>query len=676
MIDYYAQEPQGQKPNKIPKAINTNVVLYLGELPKDLDQYELHQFIMEQGKFNIESLTVKPTKENKSFAYVKFKSKVEMERAKEALHLKSIRNYIIKAEPFRQKDSFKDDKKSGEKTNTNLFVKNLPFSTTPKELFDLFSKFGNIISIKLKQNKNGESLGYGYVKFEKNDSAQEAIKALNEVEHQGKKLYVSEFSSKTERSSENENKFPLVLIKKIPENITEEKKLYEIFSKFGQIQICGFANFNTEEKLNQNNIEKNIDITPEESSKVGVVLFMNKEDASDSVEALNDTPYEGSEIKFNLCLSSINEEIIKKLWKAKQENYKKKYQGCNLVVKNIPKEITERNLFEICKKFGDIAVARIATEGKMKILKDDLGNVLDKEFVYESKGYGFVLFKNAEDASIAKDALNQKVEFKNMILSLIVEFYDYNKAEKDKEMKELGIYDKMKNEKKTKFDKNNQEKKLKNKKPYNKNFPQTIINPDGTQSVTNNRPMKNEMVKHKNFNNSMPMQMNQMQLHMSQMHQMHQMQVNQHIPMGQHNQMINNYNNVFQNNQPMNQPNMFNQQMNSQVNQITSQMNQMKPFGAPQKAQEDIDFLNDVQKILKDSSLEDKTESLGEVMFYYLLRFIAKFNLNRSNGKFDDPTLCSKLTGMFLSIEEKDLMDILTNTEVLTITINDVVGVI
>jgi RNA recognition motif-containing protein len=71
MLDYY----QNQKPKN--KGINTNVVLYIGELPPDIDQYELHQFIMSFGKFSIESLLVKPTKENKAYAYVKFKSKTD-----------------------------------------------------------------------------------------------------------------------------------------------------------------------------------------------------------------------------------------------------------------------------------------------------------------------------------------------------------------------------------------------------------------------------------------------------------------------------------------------------------------------------------------------------------------------------------------------------------------------
>ena len=69
-----------------------------------------------------------------------------------------------------------------------------------------------------------------------------------------------------------------------------------------------------------------------------------------------------------------------------------------MVVKNIPREINEKNLFEIFKQYGDVSSARIATEPKFKEIKNEKGEIIDKEFVYESKGYGFVLYKNSYDA--------------------------------------------------------------------------------------------------------------------------------------------------------------------------------------------------------------------------------------------------------------------------------------
>jgi len=76
-----------------------------------------------------------------------------------------------------------------------------------------------------------------------------------------------------------------------------------------------------------------------------------------------------------------------------------------LVVKNLPKEITDKNLFSIFRQFGEIKTARVSTEGMMKEIKNSNGNVIDKEFVYESKGFGYVLYKEAKDAAKVKKSI-------------------------------------------------------------------------------------------------------------------------------------------------------------------------------------------------------------------------------------------------------------------------------
>jgi len=78
MKNYY--QGTNTKPTKqnSKSEINTKNVLYIGELPPDMDEYELNQYILSKdGKFIIESLIVKKTRENKSFAYVKFSCKFE-----------------------------------------------------------------------------------------------------------------------------------------------------------------------------------------------------------------------------------------------------------------------------------------------------------------------------------------------------------------------------------------------------------------------------------------------------------------------------------------------------------------------------------------------------------------------------------------------------------------------
>ena len=68
--------------------------------------------------------------------------------------------------------------------------------------------------------------------------------------------------------------------------------------------------------------------------------------------------------------------------------------------------------------------------GKKK--KNENGDVIDKFCVYESKGLGFVLFKNESDAIKAKETLNEKnYQYLGHNLKLIIEDYDYNKGEKN-----------------------------------------------------------------------------------------------------------------------------------------------------------------------------------------------------------------------------------------------------
>ncbi|CAD2218518.1 RNA recognition motif. (a.k.a. RRM, RBD, or RNP domain), putative [Angomonas deanei] len=65
-------------------------------------------------------------------------------------------------------------------SNTNLFFRHLPFSLTEKELNEVFSQFGTIISSAIMRNiHTGESLGTAFVRYEKPEEARAAAIALH-----------------------------------------------------------------------------------------------------------------------------------------------------------------------------------------------------------------------------------------------------------------------------------------------------------------------------------------------------------------------------------------------------------------------------------------------------------------------------------------------------------------
>lgn len=73
-----------------------------------------------------------------------------------------------------------------------LFVGNLPFSTTEDSLSEMFAKAGKVVSVKIITDKySGRSKGFGFVEFEDEKAAEEAVKMFNETEVDGRKIVVN-----------------------------------------------------------------------------------------------------------------------------------------------------------------------------------------------------------------------------------------------------------------------------------------------------------------------------------------------------------------------------------------------------------------------------------------------------------------------------------------------------
>ena len=72
-----------------------------------------------------------------------------------------------------------------------IYVGNLPFSVPEDDLRELFSPFGEIVSINVITDRDtGAPRGFAFV--EMNEGAQEAIEALDNSDMGGRKLRVNE----------------------------------------------------------------------------------------------------------------------------------------------------------------------------------------------------------------------------------------------------------------------------------------------------------------------------------------------------------------------------------------------------------------------------------------------------------------------------------------------------
>ena len=78
----------------------------------------------------------------------------------------------------------------------NIFIKNLDEAIDNKALHDTFAAFGNVLSCKVATDEQGRSKGYGFVHYETAEAAETAIKAVNGMLLNDKKVYVGHHISR------------------------------------------------------------------------------------------------------------------------------------------------------------------------------------------------------------------------------------------------------------------------------------------------------------------------------------------------------------------------------------------------------------------------------------------------------------------------------------------------
>ena len=82
----------------------------------------------------------------------------------------------------------------------NIYVGNLAYGVTDRELKDLFAEFGEVSSANVIIDRfSGDSKGFGFVEMPSREEAMKAIEALNESSVQGRNLKVNEARPREDR---------------------------------------------------------------------------------------------------------------------------------------------------------------------------------------------------------------------------------------------------------------------------------------------------------------------------------------------------------------------------------------------------------------------------------------------------------------------------------------------
>jgi RNA recognition motif-containing protein len=89
---------------------------------------------------------------------------------------------------------------------TKLFVGSLPWGIDDQALEELFTSFGPVASAKVIVDRDtNRSKGFGFVEFDDDNAAQEAIKKLNGTDVQGRTIVVNEARPREDRPQRDFN---------------------------------------------------------------------------------------------------------------------------------------------------------------------------------------------------------------------------------------------------------------------------------------------------------------------------------------------------------------------------------------------------------------------------------------------------------------------------------------
>ena len=361
-------------------------VLFISELPDKIIDSELQDFFADY-KNDIHMMQIdRNQKMNDLFntrkpkATIIFKTHEKAEEARNKLNMRRLKGKALNIMWHERDNSIRYNNKA------NIFVKGISPNANPRDIYELFAKYGEIISSKICENEDGDLLGYGYINYYNLDSAENAIANLNKTKFMDSELEVEHFQRKNERlqvPQENSS----IYIKNIPNKYSQLDDLKGLFTKFGKI-IFG--------KVFQDSNER----------PYAIIVFSDAESANKAKEEMNDKKLdEKDEVKLYVDLLQKKSERKRMLTtKIGDINNKlnQEYKNCNLYIKNLPHDLTEDKLKEIFSKCGEVKSVKI----DKFILQTKINNkFVEKE---ESRGFGYVCYTSEEGAKKAKEEFNGK----------------------------------------------------------------------------------------------------------------------------------------------------------------------------------------------------------------------------------------------------------------------------
>ena len=547
-------------------------ILYLCDLPHGITDKDIETFL---SKYKSEIISIKTEQKKGIIAKVSFKDYKSANNCRTEMNLKKFKTKSIRI-MWEEKDF--SIRKS---TKNNLYIKGIPKNISPREVYEYFKSFGDIFTVKISEDENGNHHGYGYITYYNQDDAKKAIENAN-----GKKIWNSEIEvTYSNYNRSHENQIHKIFVNNLPEKYTSEE-LKKLCEEISNVQNCNI-------------------FTDNQGKLFGIVQFSTEQEMKNVVEKLNNKEIKGSKIFIKIYQNKYYDHNKQKNYYNNNyyynnsfnnnNNYYQKpqepYQKCNLYVKNIPLTALENDLKTIFGKCGTIK--------SIKIEKDDKGH---------SKGFGYVLFDNANSAKNAIETLSGKYipGFENWARPLIIEYFlsKNNRQAIDNQFGTVSFFNQSENQVMYPAP-------IQGQYPY----PQMFI-PMSVPTQYKNNYMNNQRFQHQNFKNGYRKNFNN----------------GYHRGRGGHHYKNNNHYNKNDNNKNDNEKN-NNNDVKKKVNM--DEFNKLK-------------------------TAEEKKDFLGEILFNEIQ------NSSLAKEKNVDMETVGKITGMIIEIpDNNEIIEIIEKSDVL-----------
>ena len=225
-----------------------------------------------------------------------------------------------------------------------LYVGDLHKKVTERELQDVFSPFGAVLSCRvIRDIVTRASLGYGYVNFQQQEDAERALKELNFTELLGRQIRIMwQQRDPSSRYSGSGNLF----VKNLPSGI-DHRNLQQLFNPFGSVVSCKVIK----------------DPDTGKSRNYGFVQFTDADQASKALSAMNgktlDAAVEEGEERKALYVANFikrNARIA-----ALVANF------TNVYIKQVLPNVTKADVEKFFSKFGNISSAVTKTDKRGRV---------------------------------------------------------------------------------------------------------------------------------------------------------------------------------------------------------------------------------------------------------------------------------------------------------------------